>query len=195
VAPSPLPTPVPIPTPSPTAIPLPTPIPIPSIPPRTPLFPVPPPNPLPQVAPPQSRTTLPFLSGTPDLNWVERAVPVLQVWRAGATLPQLPVRRARSYPVRISGSDPVTLVFQWDVSVAGKTVEVGGVRGATIQPEAPVFTVGPTGEATLIVQLNAGAYSAELNLTADFVTTTLHIERVPLSMLTAAERHLPEGAR
>jgi hypothetical protein len=89
----------------------------------------------------------------------------------------------------------VTLVLRWDISLAGKSVEVGGVRGATIQPGGPVLLIGPTGEATLLVQLNVGAYNAELNVTTDFVTTTVYLERVPLSMLTAAEKQMPEGAR
>jgi hypothetical protein len=205
-SPTPISTPVPSPTPGPVPTPSVPPNPTPSVPPapfpsptpastRVPLFPVPQPNPAAPMPPPQRHAARPFLSGQPDLSWVERAVPILEVWRAGSTVPQQPTKRGRSYPVRISGSGPVTLVLRWDRSLAGKKVEVGGARGATVRPGGPVLLIGPTGEAALLVQLNVGVYNAELHVTTDFVTTTVYLQRVPLSMLTAAEKQVPGGAR
>src|SRR5207302_4015129 len=128
VLPSPVPTPTPIPTPNPTSTPAasasPSPtvapaatlIPSPSIPPAptpppasTPAFPVPAPNPAPMIRlalrPPPAPP-----SGAPSLLYLQSLTPVVEVWRSGALVPEVPVRRGRYLSaIGIAAAEPIAV--------------------------------------------------------------------------------------
>jgi hypothetical protein len=186
--PSPTSTPLSISLPTPLPTPISTPTPAPSISPpvleRTPLFPVPPPQPAPGLVPPPRPPPTLFRAGGPDLNRLARAIPLVEVWRAGVVAPQIVGHHGGRYgSVLVAGSEFVTLRLQFHPFLGGKPLVVRRDRGVNIQPPQGIATISPTGECVLQVQLLPDAGRGQITLYTGGVTTALRLLRVSEAVL------------
>lgn len=180
--------------PAPSVTPVPTPLTPDPTPPevkRPPLLPVPSPNPAPVIPPRPVPAPAPFLSGRPDLEQFERARPQVEVWRGDSPAPQRPKRegpgRYRVWTVR---TEPVTIVLKFHPLLVGRTIRLMSAGGVRLSDAA--LTIGPTGEATVSVQLEANRRVGEIAFNLDSIKTVLRLQRAPLEAVTRIENQSAE---
>ena len=197
VLPSPVPTPTPNPTPnptstpaasaspSPTVAPTETPIPSPSIPPpptpppaSTPAFPVPAPNPAPMVRlalrPPPAPP-----SGAPSLLYVQSLTPVVEVWRSGALVPEVPVRRGRYLnPIGIAAAETITVRLQFGMQARGKRVTSHASAGVAVNPPQQTFVLSPAAQIVVALSLGQDYSRGDISFYCEGIHTTLIVGRV-----------------
>ena len=154
---------------------------------RTPPFAVPPPRQAAQLPPPPipplAQTTAP-----PTALELQRITPVIEVWRAGAQSPQLPVRRGQHMaPAFIADNQPVMVRLQFDPLAQGKTVWVRRGRGAILDPPTEVLQIRPTGECVVTVRLEENAPRGHLTFHCEGLMTTLPLSRNSLAVVQANE--------
>ncbi|MEN3369426.1 MAG: hypothetical protein V7609_1569 [Verrucomicrobiota bacterium] len=215
--PDPTPTPVPVPTavPSPTLIPIPTPsvprVPQPSVTPvpfpsptpistpvpspspgitRTPAFPVPPPNPAPRVQLPLVPPPAPS-SAAPSLLQIQRLTPIVEIWRAGAVSPQVPIRHG-SYmgTAFIGGNESAMVRLHFDPLIAGKIVTVSASAAIILDPAQTGRVVQPTGDCTVTVGLAGGFNRGYVNFYCQGLQTTLPLQRSSLVVVSTQEKEI-----
>ncbi|MEN3370690.1 MAG: hypothetical protein V7609_2833 [Verrucomicrobiota bacterium] len=186
VSPSPTP-----PSPSPTPISTPVPSPSPATT-RTLAFPVPPPNPASRVQLPSVPAPAPF-SPAPTLLQIQRLTPIVEVWRAGAISPQVPIRHG-SYmkTAYVAGNESVMVRLQFDPLVAGKIVTVTASAAIILDPGQTGLAVRSTGDCAVTVRLGDGFNRGYVNFYCQGLQTTLPLQRSSLAVVSNREK---EAAR
>ena len=155
------------------------------------LFPIPPPNPAPVIPPPPVSAPAPFLAGRPDLQRFERARPEVEVWRDGSLKPQRPKRQGPGrFRVWTVGAEPVTIVLRFHQLLAGRTITLMSGVGVTVSEG--VLTLGPGGETTFAVQLEANRRAGEIAFNLDSITTVLRLQRAPAEAVEGFENESVE---
>jgi len=152
-------TPSPAPTPKMIALPIPSAAPTraPENGVKAPALPVPPPRPAAQLPPPPIPPRAPT-TAPPTALEIQRVTPAIEVWRAGAHSPQVPVRRgSHMAPAFIADNQPVMVRLQFDPLARGKSVFVRPGRGAVLDPPSEVLRIRPTGECVVTVRLQENA--------------------------------------
>ncbi|MEN3369112.1 MAG: hypothetical protein V7609_1255 [Verrucomicrobiota bacterium] len=193
---TPLPTPLvtPAPSPSPTPISTPVPSPSPAIT-RTPSFPVPPPNPAPRVLLPSVPAPAP-LSPAPTLLQIQRLTPIVEVWRAGAVSPQVPIRHG-SYVATafIAGNESAMVRLQFHPLVAGKIVTITASAAIILDPPQTGLSVRLAGDCAVTVRLAGGFNRGYVNFSCQGLQTMLPLQRASSSVVAANETANKEAAR
>ena len=200
--PSPNPTLPPVPNSTPPPLPPPSVPPVPAVqptgsaPPAVSPPPVPPaPNPA-LILPPLPLPLLAQPSSAPSAAEIQRLTPIVEVWRAGALSPQVPLRHGRYVaPAFIADNQPVMVRLQFDPLARGKTVVVRPGKGAVLDPPTEVLQVRPTGECVVTVRLLENAPRAHLTFHCGGLMTTLPFSRNSLAKVQANENATAAGAR
>lgn len=191
--PFPTPTANPTPNPTPTAVPSASPSPFgsPPVPPRLPSPPPPPPVP----PPPRPAPILPPPVALPKAipvppNPVEvlRLTPVVEVWRTGAILPQVPSRHGSLLnPVYVTGAEPFSVRVRLDPLMAGRHVRVISGKGFVIDAGPTDLAVSVTGECTFSGHLGDGFERGHVIFYSEGVKTVLPVLSVPAPLVQAQE--------
>jgi hypothetical protein len=122
--------------------------------------------------------------------------PSVEVWRAGATLPQIPKRHGYQLEeAYIAGSNPVTARLQFDPLESGEIVLVRAAKGVTLDPSGNTFRIRPTGELVLSVSLDETVSKGHIIFHRAGVTTALELKRAPLTKVMASESASTGGAQ
>jgi hypothetical protein len=132
----------------------------------------------------------------PDPIQIQRLTPIVEVWRAGALSPQVPIRRGRYWEsVYIADNEPVMIRLQFDPLARGKTVVVRPGRGAILDPPTEVLQIRPTGECVVAVRLEENAPAGHITFHCGGLMTTLPLSRHSLARVQANENARAEGTR
>lgn len=198
----PSPTPSVAPSPSPSASPSPSvsvapspprPPPLPSPPPAPPIPPAP--NPAPPVPIPSAPPPAPSVA-PPSAIQIQRLTPIVEVWRAGATAPQVPVRHGQYLATAyIAGNESVVVRLEFDPLTAGKIVTVTASMAIILDPPQTGLPVQPTGDCAVTVRLADGFTRGYVNFYCQGLQTTLPLQRASSSVVAANETAKKEGAR
>lgn len=157
---------------------------------------VPAPQPAPFIAPPPIPPRLPNASGAPDPAQELKALPQVEVWRAGATRPQTPQRRGR-YLGRgfIAGPAPVFVQLHFDPSRAGKTVAVTASPGLSFDPPGAFLRILPRGDCALTVTLDDSFHEGSMTFSCGGITSVLRLSHAPASLVNSLERSNTSGGQ
>jgi hypothetical protein len=172
--------------------------PVPSVSPTSPLGQtnVPAPQTAPLLAPPPIPPQLPNASGPPDPAQELKAIPQVEVWRAGAARPQTPRRRGhhlgRGF---IAGPEPVFVQLHFDLSKAGKTVAVTADPGVTYDPPMAFLRIRPTGDCALTVKLDESFHEGSMTFSCGGVTSVLRLSHAPVSLVNSLEASNTPGGQ
>ena len=193
----PVPTSTPPPLPPPSAPPVPAVQPTGSAPPAVSPPPVPPaPNPA-VILPPPPLPLLAQPSSAPSAAEIQRLTPIVEVWRAGAVTPQVPLRHGRYMaPAFVADNQPVMVRLQFDPLARAKSVFVRPGRGAILDPPTEVLQIiRPTGECVVSVRLEENAPRGHVIFHCEGLMTTLPLSRRSLASMQANENAHAEGTR
>jgi hypothetical protein len=157
---------------------------------------VPAPQSAPLLAPPPIPPHLPNASGAPDPAQELKAIPQVEVWRAGATKPQT-LRRRRHFLGRgfIAGPAPVFVQLHFDLSKAGKTVAVTADPGVSYDPPDAFLRIRPTGDCALTVKLDESFHEGSMTFSCGGVTSVLRLSHAPASLVDSLEASNTSGGQ
>jgi hypothetical protein len=154
------------------------------------------PAPAPLLAPPPIPPPLSNAAGPPNPAEELKAIPQVEVWRAGATKPQTPRRRGhflgRGF---IAGPGPVLVQLHFDPSKAGKTVAVTAGPGVSFDPPGPFLRIRPTGDCALTVTLDESFHEGSMTFFCGGVTTVLRLSHAPASLVDSLEMSNTAGGQ
>jgi hypothetical protein len=164
--------------------------------PQPPPINVPAPQSAPLLAPPPIPPHLPNASGAPDPAQELKAIPQVEVWRAGATKPQTLARR-RHFLGRgfIAGPAPVFVQLHFDLSKAGKTVAVTADPGVSYDPPDAFLRIRPTGDCALTVKLDESFHEGSMTFSCGGVTSVLRLSHAPASLVDSLEASSTSGGQ
>jgi hypothetical protein len=148
------------------------------------------------IAPPPIPPRLPNASAPPNPAQELKAIPQVEVWRAGATRPQTP--RGRGHFLGrgfIAGPGPVLVQLHFDLSKVGKTVAVTAGPGLSFDPPGPFLRIRPTGDCALTVLLDENFHEESMTFSCGGVTTLLRLSRAPASLVDAMETSNASGGQ
>jgi hypothetical protein len=188
------------PTSFPTRPPVAATTPVPGVSPARPVGPAPTnvaaPQTAPVLAPPPVPPELPNASGPLNREQELKAVPLVEIWRAGAARPQTPRRRGhhlgRGF---IAGPAPVFVQLHFDPSKVGKTIAVTVDPGVTCDPPKAFLRVPPTGDCGLTVRLDESFHEGSMTFSCSGVTSVLHLSHAPASLVESLETSNPPGGQ
>jgi hypothetical protein len=125
-----------------------------------------------------------------------KSIPQVEVWRAGATRPQTPLRRGhflgRGF---IAGPGPVLVQLHFDLSKVGKTVAVTAGPGLSFDPPGAFLRIRPTGDCALTVTLDESFHEETMTFSCGGVTTVLRLSHAPASLVDSMETSNTSGGR
>jgi hypothetical protein len=119
---------------------------------------------------------------------IQRLTPRVQIWRPTGLLPQVPQRRGRQLDhAYVTGTEAVTVRFQFDRRAAGERIVVVPARGLTLNPPDALLTVSANGECIVSAQLADGVFRSHIIFYCQGVKTVLAISRASLAKIQALE--------
>lgn len=128
----------------------------------------------------------------PDPTQALKAIPNVEVWRAGANASQKTPRHGRQLGRGfIAGNAPVLVQLRFDPSQAGKTIAVSAGRGITFEPPMAFVQIRPTGDCALTVKLDEAFHEGSMTFVCDGMTSLLRLSRAPLSLVSSLETSSP----
>ncbi len=146
----------------------------------------PPPEMPPLPAPPLRPIVLPLAQ--PDFAEMRRLTPRIEIWRANALTPQVPMRRGtRTDRAFVTGTEPVTVRIQFDRRAAGAPVAVMVSDSFSINPPEQVLAVSARGDCIINGQLAEGASRGHITIRCGMITTIVPLVRASLARVQAVE--------
>lgn len=120
----------------------------------------------------------------------------MEVWRAGAVSPQVPVRHGK-YMERASlaRNEPVIIRLRFDPLVAGKIVTVMASAAVILDSPQSGLPVGLTGDCAVNLRLSDGFTRGYVNFYYEGLQTTLPLSLASSSVVAAQETARKRGAR
>ena len=139
----------------------------------------------------EDRGHVPFAAthvGRADQAQVQKAIPVIEVWRGSAKASQAPEHHGRQLGRGyIAGKEPVMVQLHFDPSQAGRIVAVTPSPGVTFDPPTALLRIRPTGDCALTVRLDENFHEGFLRFYCDGVASVLHLSHAPLSVIASLE--------
>jgi len=106
--------------------------------------------------------------------------PIVEVWRSGTLVPEVPARRGRYLkPIAISAAETITVRLQFGTQARGKAVVLNASAGVAISPQQRTFVVSPTAEVVVAISLGQNYSRGDITFYCEGIHTTLIIGRLP----------------
>jgi hypothetical protein len=120
----------------------------------------------------------------------------VEVWRAGAVSPQVPIRHG-SYmgTAFIAGNESAMVRLQFDPLVAGKIVVVTASAAIILDPPQTGLFVRSTGDCTVTLRLAGGFNRGYVNFYSQGLQTTLPLQRASSTVVATNETANKKAAR
>jgi hypothetical protein len=135
--------------------------------------------------------------GERDPNAMELVRPEVEIWRGDSQWPQIPARFSNWLnPAYVTGTQPVTLLVQFNSAAVGRKVLVRAGLGITVDAtgSAPTITAnGDHGEYFVQAQLAQGFNRSHVNFYCDGVKTVLPVVRASLATVEQVEEETGGG--
>jgi hypothetical protein len=117
-------------------------------------------------------------SSAPSLLYVQQILPVIQVWRANALVPELPARRGKYVgPIAVPANEVVTLRLQFGLLAIGKSVVVTESAGVILDPPQQLLAIQPSADCAVSVSLSDGYSDGAIRFYCEGISTTLTLSR------------------
>ena len=153
------------------------------------------------IAPPLPHNRV-LIKDKPEKGKLEQSVPTVEIWRAGASTPQLVSTTEKQKPIAgklgtamIAADEPVSVVLRFHRSLAGKVLELRASRGVVINPPEPRLLLSSTGEVILQVAFEPGQNRGEISFEIDNIKNAMPLMRVRAEMLAGIETNGGEVTR
>jgi len=105
---------------------------------------------------------------------------VVEVWRSGALVPEVPVRRGRYLkPIAIAAAETITVRLQFGTQARGKPVLVNASAGVAISPQQRTFVLSPTAEIVVALSLGQNYSRGDISFYCEGIHTTVIFGRLP----------------
>lgn len=132
----------------------------------------------------------------PDPIQIQRLTPIVEVWRAGALSPQVPIRHGRYLePAYVGVNELVTVRLQFDPLASGKAVVLRTGRGVTLESGIEILRIDLTGQCLVSLRLGESWPQSAINFYCEGLTTTLPLARTSLSALPTSANKDKENRR
>jgi hypothetical protein len=148
---------------------------------------VPPEQPEQELPPPPAPVIAAF-SSEPDAAEIQRIIPQVEVWRAGASLAQKPARQSHcTKPVYVTGNQSVMVRLQFDPLSSGKLVMITEATNITLDSGEADVHINPTGECIVSLRLDEDVRRGHVTFWCDGLDTTVPFLRASQAMVEAQE--------
>ncbi|PYJ87946.1 MAG: hypothetical protein DME70_05435, partial [Verrucomicrobia bacterium] len=118
-------------------------------------------------------------SGAPSLLYVQSLTPVVEVWRSGTLVPEVPVRRGRYLnPIGIAAAETITVRLQFGPQARGKRVTSHASAGVAVNPPQQTFVLSPAAQIVVALSLGQDYSRGDISFYCEGIHTTLIVGRL-----------------